>query len=50
MIYTKPSITPLLQASAAIQAIGGDKGAVATDADEKQRPRLSTGGSYDLDE
>jgi hypothetical protein len=50
MIYTKPSVASLSQASAAIQEIGGDKGLVRTDADIKLQPQLSTGGSYDLDE
>lgn len=49
MRYLKPSIASLGTASAAIQG-HANKGGFATDADEAQQPRPSTGLSYDLDE
>ena len=49
MRYMKPSIADLGSASASIQG-HASKGGMATDADEIQRPRPSTGLSYDLDE
>jgi hypothetical protein len=49
MTYVKPSIANLGTASSAIQG-HANKGGMATDADESQQPRPSTGSSYDLDE
>lgn len=51
MRYTKPIIADLGSASTKIQSMPvGNKGNLQIDADQSQRPALSTGGCYDLDE